>query len=62
MLYIYICRFVETVCMHVESNKMSIELYSRMKCKFHIDISLILPIQMDINDDWNVLRKFTMYL
>ena len=23
---------------HVESKKMSIELYSRMKCTFHIDI------------------------
>ena len=49
MLY----RFVEhaCMCMHVESNKMSIELYSRMKCTFHVDISLILPIQIDINDN-----------
>ena len=51
MCCIYICTFVETVCMHIESKKMSIELYSRMKCKFHVDISLILPIQTDINDD-----------
>ena len=30
--------------MHVESKKMSVELYSRMKCMFHIDICLVLEI------------------
>ena len=30
--------------MYVESKKMSVELYSRMKCTFHIDIGLILDI------------------
>ena len=37
--------------MHVESKKMSIKLYSRMKCTFHIDICLISEILTDINDD-----------
>ena len=37
--------------MHVESKKMSVELYSRMQCMFHADIYLILEILTDINDD-----------
>ena len=37
--------------MHVESKKMSVELYSRMTCTFHIDICLILEILTNINDD-----------
>ena len=30
--------------MYVESKMMSVELYSRMKCTFHIDIGLIFDI------------------